>query len=100
MVDREIRIAIAGRRLLQLTYKGKSRIVEPHDYGVKSGQVRLLVYQLRVVGELDTAKTRGWRLLDVPGITGCGLLEQTFAGSRGGSHQDHFTWDILYERVE
>lgn len=99
MVDQRIRTAIAERRLLQLTYKGKARIAEPHDYGVQSGKPRLFVYQLRVVGETDSAKTRGWRLLDVAGITSCEVLEQTFPGSRGDSHQDHLDWDVVYARV-
>lgn len=100
MVDGPIRTAIAERRLLQLTYQGKTRIVEPHDYGVRSGKTRLFVYQLRVVGEIESAKTRGWRLLDVDGITRCNALEQTFPGSRGASHQDHHEWEVVYARVK
>jgi hypothetical protein len=100
MVDQNVRTAIAERRLLQLTYKGKSRIVEPHDYGVQDGKTRLFVYQLRVVGEVESAKTRGWRLLEFPGITTCLALEETFKGSRGGAHQKHMSWDVLYARVE
>lgn len=99
MIDQPVRAAIAERRLLQLTYKGKSRIVEPHDYGVQGGKPRLFVYQLRVVGETESAKTRGWRLLDVSGITKCEVLDQTFPGSRGQSHQEHLTWDVVYARV-
>lgn len=100
MIDRQLRTAIAGRRLLQLTYNGKSRVVEPHDYGAKSGRDRLLVYQLRVAGQADGAKARGWRLLDVSDIRNCDVLEQTFAGSRGDSHQKHHDWDVLYARVK
>lgn len=100
MIDRLVRTAIAERRLLQLTYKGKTRIVEPHDYGVQDGKTRLFVYQLRVVGESESAKTRGWRLLEFPDITACAVLEETFKGSRGGSHQKHMSWDVLYARVK
>jgi hypothetical protein len=100
MVDQQARKAIAERRLLQLTYQGKSRVVEPHDYGMLGGKARLFVYQLRVVGEVESAKTRGWRLLDVDGITRCDVLEQTFPGSRGASHQDHHEWDVVYARVK
>lgn len=100
MLDQQIRTAIAERRLLQLTYKGKIRIVEPHDYGVLGGKTRLFVYQLRVVGEIESAKTRGWRLLDVDRITPCDALEQTFPGSRGASHEDHHEWEVVYARVK
>jgi hypothetical protein len=27
------------------------------------------------------------------------VTDQTFAGSRGQSHQQHFQWDTLYARV-
>lgn len=100
MTGQQVRTAIAERRLLQLTYKGKTRIAEPHDYGVKSGRTRLLVYQLRVVGEIETAKNRGWRLLDFAEITSCTVLDDTFKGSRGDSHQDHHAWDVVYARVK
>ena len=39
--------AIDQRRLLRLRYQGKDRIVEPHDYGVHNGIVKLLTYQNR-----------------------------------------------------
>jgi len=44
--DQQLRSAIAKRRLLQLGYKGKQRLVEPHDYGIRNGVVRILVYWL------------------------------------------------------
>ena len=44
--DQQLRSAIAQKRLLQIGYKGKQRLVEPHDYGIKNGVVRIMVYQL------------------------------------------------------
>jgi hypothetical protein len=44
MFDKELRQAIAGKRLIQLSYKGKLRVVEPHDYGIYKGVPRLFVY--------------------------------------------------------
>ena len=96
--DRDLREAIANRNLLHLTYNGKARIVEPHDYGVVKGEVKLLVFQLR---SLDNRPSgfRVWRLLDVPKITVCSVADETFPGSRVDSRQRHHAWDILYARV-
>jgi hypothetical protein len=97
--DRELRAAITNRNLLHLTYNNTGRIVEPHDYGVLNGEVKLLVFQLR---SLDNRPSgfRVWRLLDVPKITACTVSGETFPGSRVDSGQSHHAWDILYARVE
>lgn len=61
------------------------RLVEPHDYGVIEGTERLLPFQLH--GPDSGKGAVGWRLLDVVKIEGCVVTDQTFAGSRGKSHQ-------------
>jgi hypothetical protein len=99
LVDTPLRAAIAGKRLIQLRYEGKVRIAEPHDYGVQGDRERVLIYQLRVPGSTDTKGTRGWRLLDVPKIAECRVLDETFPGSRGAAEQRHHEWDVLYARV-
>ena len=99
-LDGRIRFAIAGRRLLQVDYKQRRRVVEPHDYGVQHGVARLFVYQLSASGPPLEGEARVWRLLDLPKIEGCTVLEQTFAGSRGDAHERHHKWDVLYARVE
>jgi hypothetical protein len=38
--------AIDQRHLLRLRYRNKERIVEPHDYGVHNGIVKLFTYQV------------------------------------------------------
>ncbi len=95
IADHQIRMAIAGRRLIRFTYGSASRVAEPHDYGVQHGVTRLLVYQLR-----SMPFSRGWRMLDVAKISGLAVLEETFGGSRGASHSHHFEWDTLFARVE
>ena len=59
---------------------GRRRLVEPHDYRMKHGTPRLLVYQLRGGGAPDPA-ARGWRMLDVAKIAICAVSESTFPGS-------------------
>ena len=96
-LDERIRRAIAQKRLLEIRYKRAVRLAEPHDYGVIDGTERLLVFQLR--GPDSGKGAGGWRLLDVVKIESCVVTHQTFAGSRGQSHQQHYQWETLYARV-
>ncbi|HEV8394263.1 MAG TPA: hypothetical protein VGQ37_08310 [Vicinamibacterales bacterium] len=34
--DRQLRFAIAHKRLIEVRYDGRLRVAEPHDYGVKN----------------------------------------------------------------
>ena len=95
--DAELRMAIASKRLLQLRYKDSLRVVEPHDYGVQKGAVRLLAYQQQGLGPKKSEP--GWRLFDVAKIADLAVLETGFEGSRGAPHQNHHVWDIVYARV-
>lgn len=86
-------------RLISLTYAGRLRVVEPHDYGVHKRSTMLLAYQLRESGSTRRARVGGWRLFDVSKIEACSVLDETFRGSRGESHQHHYAWSVLYARV-
>jgi hypothetical protein len=100
-VPAKLRFAIAHKRLLGLEYNAKLRVAEPHDFGAMNGTSKLLVFQLLVDGATAADdRAQGWRLLDVAKIGACQVLEQTFAGSRGGSHQQHMKWDAVFARVE
>ena len=96
MSREHIRRAIAEKRLLEFHYKKAVRLAEPHDYGVIGGTEHLLVFQLR--GPNSGKGAVGWRLLDIAKIEKCVVTEQTFAGSRGQSHQQHYKWETLYAR--
>ena len=62
------------------------------------GVPRLLAYQRQ--GRVTQGRAAlGWRLLDVSKIRRCDVLEETFEGSRGDFHEDHYSWDVLYARV-
>ena len=98
-VNKQLRSAIAGKRLIQLRYDGSVRVVEPHDYGVKSGTEKLLAYQQSTTDREKKSRT-GWRWLEVAKISDCVVLNEPFKGSRGEFHQKHHTWDVLYGRVE
>ena len=97
-IDEQLRFAVTNKRLVKLSYGGSLRAVEPHDYGVQKGAVRLLGYQQQSFGPKKSEP--GWRLFDVAKITDLAVLETTFKGSRGASHQNHYVWDIVYARVD
>ena len=99
-VPAKLRFAIAHKRLLGLEYNARLRVAEPHDFGAMNGTSKLLVYQLLVDGAAEGTRAQGWRLLDVGKIGACKVLEQTFAGSRGDSHEQHMRWDAVFARVE
>jgi hypothetical protein len=98
-LDRHLRFAIAHKRLIEVQYGGRRRLIEPHDYGMKNGTPKLLVYQLRRCGAAPGPAAQGWRMLDVAKIAICAVSESTFAGSRGHDAQQHFVWDELFARV-
>lgn len=100
-LDERLRFAIARKRLIEFSYKGARRVAEPHDYGVQKNAVKLLVYQHRAsIGGRPRDRATGWRLLDVPLIIDCTVLDDTFRGSRGDQHDKHYGWDVLYARVD
>jgi hypothetical protein len=94
--DAVLRAAIEQKRLLELNYLGKLRIVEPHDYGIHNGAVKLLAYQ---VGGSSSGRLPNWRWMEVKSISKLRMLNQTFAGGRGSSSHQHHRWDQLFARV-
>ena len=95
--DAELRMAIAGKRLVQLRYSDSLRVVEPHDYGIQKGILRLFAYQTRSLDE--PFKEPGWRWFDIPKVAELVVLDQTFKGSRNEPGQRHHEWDVVYARV-
>jgi hypothetical protein len=91
-IDDQLRFAIANRRLIEVTYRGGTRVVEPHDYGVHKGVTRLFVYQLST-----TERKAGWRLLEVAGIEACLVLEKKFSARRE-PRQPRYAWETVYAR--
>jgi hypothetical protein len=98
-IDEQLRFAITNKLLIEVSYGGSTRTMEPHDYGLQKGSQKLLAYQVRRTGNAPSKALTGWRLLDVSKIDTCFVLEETFRGSRGEPHQRHYVWDFLYSRV-
>ena len=89
--------AIEQKRLLQFLYKGRERIVEPHDYGIQNGSIKLLAYQ---VGGSSGGKLPNWRWMEQDQISEIRLLDRTFPGGRPSESGKHHTWDRLFIRVK
>ena len=90
--------AIAEKRLIEFIYKtGRTRIVEPHDYGIRRGVECLLGFQIS--GGSQSGGSHGWKQFDVDEIRQLRVLERRFAGTRADSAQHHRTWDTLFARV-
>jgi hypothetical protein len=52
--------AIAKRRLIAIVHEfGRSRIIEPHDYGIRGGVGSLLGFQIS--GESRSGTPHGWK---------------------------------------
>jgi predicted DNA-binding transcriptional regulator YafY len=97
-VNSDLVLAITEKRLIEFVYKaGRTRIVEPHDYGMRRGVEQLLAYQIS--GASRSGASHGWKHFDVDGITQLRLLDRRFPGSRADSTQHHREWDTLFARV-
>ena len=88
--------AIQQKRQIRFVFDGKERIVEPHDYGVQNGMIRLLAWQ---TGGQSSGPIPGWRWFDVERISVITLLERTFPGNRPAPSGRHHQWNALYARV-
>lgn len=89
--------AIEEKRLIQLRYKDRERIVEPHDYGIQNGLVKLLSYQ---VAGSSSGKLPSWRLMEQHFMSEIKVLDQRFKGGRPTESGKHHKWDKLFIRVK
>ena len=97
-MNSDLVLAITQKRLIEFVYKaGRTRIAEPHDYGMRRGVEQLLAYQIS--GASRSGAPHGWKHFDVGGMTQLRVLDQRFPGSRADSGQHHREWDTLFARV-
>jgi hypothetical protein len=88
--------AIEQKRIIQFRYKGKPRIVEPHDYGIHQGSVKLFGFQ---VGGLSSEPLPNWRWAFVNLVSDLALTERTFPGRRPSESGKHHQWDLIFIRM-
>jgi hypothetical protein len=96
-VDPILYSAIENRRLLRFRYLNKERVVEPHDYGIHDGIVKLFTYQIR--GE-SSERLPNWRWIVTDLISDVQQLDETFPGGRPTESGKHHKWDKLFIRVK
>jgi hypothetical protein len=92
-----LRTAIEQTRLLRLTYRNRDRIVEPHDYGVHNGVIKLLTWQ---IAGSSSGPLPAWRWIETEKISDARMLDKTFAGGRQSPSGKHHGWDELFIRVK
>jgi hypothetical protein len=89
--------AIEQKHLLRFRYKNRERIVEPHDYGIHKGVIKLFGYQ---VGGSSSEKLPNWRWAEQDLISDLQMLDRTFPGGRPTKSGKHHKWDKLFIRVK
>jgi Resolvase, N terminal domain/Helix-turn-helix domain of resolvase len=89
--------AIEEARLIRLRYKDRLRIVEPHDYVIHNGTVKLFAYQ---VGGSSSHQLPDWRWMEADLISDIQLLNRTFPGGRPTPSGKHHQWDKVFIRVK
>lgn len=89
--------AIEQKRLLRFFYKDRERIVEPHDYGIHKGLIKLFAYQ---VDGSSSHELPNWRWAEQDLISELQILDRTFPGGRPTKSGKHQKWDKLFIRVE
>ena len=72
--------AIQNRQLISFTYHGKSRLVEPHTYGIDGkGHRALRAYQ---IGGIASEDIPCWRIFHESEMLALSVSGQRFAGPR------------------
>ena len=95
--DELLKTAIRERRLVAFILDGRSRLAEPHDYGLIDGEPRLFFYQ--VGGESKSGRPLGWRWAVLSKVSELRVLDRHFGGTRAVPLGQHVKWDTLFATV-
>jgi hypothetical protein len=93
--------AIGERRLIELTYNGYPRIVEPHTYyRTVGGHEMLECYQVQGRhASTDRDADDDWEYFSVSRISNLSLLEKTFSGPRPDYKKPLKTTHVIYAKL-
>ncbi len=90
--------AIKGHQMLEFTYKGFRRIVEPHTYGVDTkGHRALRAYQ--VGGGSASGSGPGWKLFHVDDMSGIRTTGQRFDRARPDYTRSDSGFRVIYAEL-
>ncbi|WP_082696179.1 WYL domain-containing protein [Aquitalea pelogenes] len=90
-MEQLIKDAIATKKIIQFSYGGHCRVIEPHILGVSKGVVQVLGYQLD--GSSASGAVPDWRRFDLSRISALQITAQTFPGPRPFPSGKHSSWD-------
>ena len=90
--------AIRNRNLLTFRYAGRTRLVEPHVYGVNTkGHPALSAYQRR--GGSASGERHGWKMFLVQDIEDLQLLPDRIFTPRLDYNPDDNSFSAIFARV-
>jgi hypothetical protein len=95
--DRIIRSAILSKTIIEFEYDGYHRVAEPHVYGIKSGVIQLLVFQ--VAGGSSSGGLPQWRRIDLAMMSGLIETSRHFPGRRPNPSGEHSAFDETWAVV-
>jgi len=91
----EICSAIEDLKLISFSYRGYSRVVEPHTYGEdKKGHSALRAFQVQ--GGSKSARVPDWKIFRGDDMNGVTVLQETFAGPRDGYRKGDPLFSTIY----
>lgn len=83
----EISVAISRKQMLAFSYKGLSRVIEPHTLGLDTGG-RMLLCGYQVSGDSRSGTVEGWKFFDLKGIDQLRMLDERFTRPRPEYRRD------------
>src|SRR5512135_1303168 len=90
----DIQSAIENMNLIEFSYEGGRRTVEPHCFGVsKAGNECLRAYQ---VGGYSSSGKMGWKLYDLSKMAELEVLNQTFEEPRADYQRNDKQMQTIY----
>lgn len=90
--------AIENRQLLEFSYKGHLRIVEPHTFGVFQNGNEILV-SFQIDGTSDSGGVPDWRPFTFSKIQNLKVLNDHFSGTRNGYKKGDSRFRLIYNEL-
>jgi len=96
-MNREIIEAIENQNVIEFTYEGETRIVEPHCYGLTTkGNEGLRAFQ---TGGYSSSGSMGWKMYDLGKADDIEISDETFNGPRPGYNQGDKGMSKIYAEL-
>ena len=87
-MNNQICEAIQGKCIIEFYYKGGTRIVEPHCYGIHKTTNNEVLRAYRVGGYSESESIPPWRLYRVDEISSLTITDEKFDTARDGYNPD------------